>query len=158
MKSIAEQIWAMEYQWPDCKLVEQVGQTAVWEGVLAPDKRRHLVRVRYRVPLAIENLTLLQVQPRVQVINPQLERHWDYDEGPIPHVYVNDNDRSLPYLCLFDPTTREWDVDDLIAQTTIFWAWEWLYFYEAWLVTKKWQGGGRHFQRVEDGEKRLATV
>jgi hypothetical protein len=157
MKSISEQIRAKEFHWPDFKLVTHMGQTAVWEGELAPDKRRHLVRVQYRAPLAIENLTVLQVQPRVQVINPKLERHLDFDEGPIPHVYVNDNDRSLPYLCLFDPTAREWDVADLIAQTTIFWTWEWLYFYEAWLVTRKWQGGGRHYQQA-DGEKRLATV
>jgi hypothetical protein len=94
----------------------------------------------------------------VQVIDPVLERHPDYEEGPIPHIYPNKNARPLPYLCLFDPTTWEWDVGDLVARTTVFWTWEWLYFYDGWLVTKKWQGGGRHFTNPEDGEKHLAAV
>jgi hypothetical protein len=64
----------------------------------------------------------------------------------------------MPYLCLFSPELREWDIDDLIADTTIFWAAEWLYFYEGWLVTKKWHGGGRHIGRAADGVKRLETV
>jgi hypothetical protein len=50
----------------------------------------------------------------------------------------------MPSLCLFSLSKREWTPDDLIAHTTVFWAWEWLLFYEGWLVTKKWKGGGRH--------------
>ena len=52
------------------------------------------------------------------------------------------------------PSLREWDANDLIADTTIHWAAQWLYFYEGWLVTKKWRGGGRHVDRQEE-EKRL---
>ncbi len=121
-------------------------------------KRRHLVRVRYRVPMLLENISLTEAQPLVQVIGPKLERHWDYEEGPIPHVYKSEIDPSLPYLCLFSPSLREWDICDLIADTTIFWANEWLYFYEGWLITKKWRGGGRHVGPVIDGAKQLETV
>ena len=98
--------------------------------------------------MVLENLTLHDAQPRVQVLKPLLERHPDYEEGPIPHVYWSNDDKVEPYLCLFSPTLREWDINDLIADTTIHWAAQWLYFYEGWLVTKKWRGGGRHAART----------
>ncbi len=157
-KSIEQQMQAMAFQWPDFKLTKQIDQSATWEGILAPDKREHLVRVRYRVPMVLQNITLTDAQPRVQVISPKLERHWDYEEGPIPHAYKNEDDPSLPFLCLFSPSLREWDVSDLLADTTIFWANEWLYFYEGWLLTKMWRGGGRHTSPVIDGAKQLETV
>jgi len=158
MKSIEQQIRAMALQWPGFRIVEQFDRGASWEGVLAPDKREYLIRVQYRVPLAIENVSLLNAQPRVRVIHPTLERHPDYEEGPIPHVYKSTADPSILYLCLFSPSDQEWSCDDLIAHTTIFWAAEWLYFYEGWLVTKKWRGGGRHLMRTGEGVKRLETV
>jgi len=159
MKTIAEQVRAMAMQWPGFELVGREDDgTAEWHGVLAPDKREHLVRIRYRVPLVLENITLLDAQPRVQVLKPVLERHPDYEEGPIPHVYVSKVTPALPYLCLFSPSGREWGTEDLIADTTVFWAAEWLYFYEGWLVTKKWRGGGRHVGRTVDGAKQLETV
>jgi hypothetical protein len=157
-KSIEQQIEAMAFQWPQFKLTEKIDQSATWEGILAPDKREHLVRVHYRVPMVLENFTLTDVQPRVQVIRPKLERHPDYEQGPIPHVYKSKRDPSLPYLCLFSSSLREWDVNDPLADTTIFWANEWLYFYEGWLVTKKWRGGGRHPGPISDGAKQLETV
>lgn len=159
MKTIDQQIRAMAVQWPGFKLVGQDDErSAQWEGVLAPDKREHLVRIRYRVPMVLENITLQDEQPRVQVIWPLLERHSDYEEGPIPHVYRSEANPDLPYLCLFSPSGREWGTDDLISDTTVFWAAEWFYFYEGWLVTKKWRGGGRHVGRSGDGAKRLETV
>ncbi|WP_234682996.1 hypothetical protein [Bradyrhizobium monzae] len=154
MTSIAEQIEAMASQWPGFKVIEHSASEVEWQGVLAPDKREHLVRVRHRIPMVLENISLRDAQPRVQVLRPLLERHPDYEEGPVPHVYPSKVDPSLPYLCLFSPTMREWDINDLIAHTTIFWAAEWLYFYEGWLVTRKWRGGGRH-PGPADEEKQL---
>jgi len=158
MTTIDEQIRAMKFRWPGCEVIERDENSVAWEGLLAPDKRPHLVRVRHRIPMVLENITLRDAQPRVQVIRPLLERHYDYEEGPIPHVYVSDLHPTMPYLCLFIPSRREWSIHDLIAHTTIFWAVEWLYFYEAWLVTKKWRGGGYHLPRPDPGAKRLETV
>jgi hypothetical protein len=154
MTTIDQQIEAMAAQWPRFKVIERGGSDVEWQGLLAPDKREHLVRVRHRIPMVLENISLLDAQPRVQVLQRLLERHPDYEQGPIPHVYRSEVDPSLPYLCLFSPSMGEWDVSDLIADTTIFWAAQWLYFYEGWLVTKKWRGGGRHVVRPEE-EKRL---
>src|SRR5438105_773562 len=140
MKTIKEQVRAMTVQWPDFDLTELIGDSATWEGVMAPDGRKHLVRVRYRVPFVLEDISLKNAQPRVQILKPLLERHLDYELGPIPHVYVNSIDRSLPYLCLFSPELREWSTWDLIADTTMFWTYEWLYFYQGWLAVGKWRG------------------
>jgi hypothetical protein len=159
MKTIDEQIQAMVAQWPQFVVTERSESSAVWEGPLAPDGRKHLVRVRYRVPFVLENISLKNAQPRVQVIEPRLERHFDYELGPTPHVYINPTDETLPYLCLFSPEFRQWSTCDLIADTTIFWAYEWLWFYEGWLAIGKWRGGGRHPPPDPDEEaKQLETV
>ncbi|MCK1634611.1 hypothetical protein [Bradyrhizobium sp. 162] len=154
MVTIDQQIEAMAERWPGFKVVESSASHVEWHGTLAPDKHEHLVRVGHRIPMVLENVTLHDAQPRVQVLKPLLERHPDYEEGPIPHVYRNSSNPELPYLCLFSPALREWDIKDLIAHTTIHWAAQWLYFYEGWLVTKKWLGGGRHVT-PNDEEKRL---
>jgi hypothetical protein len=159
MKTIDEQIEAMAAQWPDFAVTERDVDRATWEGMLAPDGRKHLVRVRYRVPFVLENISLKEAQPRVQVLEPKLERHIDYEQGPIPHIYVNPTDASLPYLCLFSPAFREWSACDLIADTTIFWTYEWLWFYEGWLAIGRWRGGGRHpTPEPDEGAKQLETV
>jgi hypothetical protein len=88
------------------------------------------------------------------VIEPLLEQHGDYEQGPIPHVYWSDKYPTMPSLCLFSPSGREWSPDDLIGHTTVFWAWEWLYFYDGWLVTKKWKGGGQHPPQRDEAAKR----
>lgn len=155
MKSIEDQIRAMADQWPGFKLTHQHERAARWEGTLAPDKRPHLVRVEYRAPIVIENVTSYDIQPLVQVLDPVLEQHEDYEEGPIPHVYWRRKEPRFPYLCLFSAELGQWSAEDLIAHTTIFWANEWLLFYEGWLVTKKWRGGGRHIRRPDEGSKQL---
>ncbi len=156
---IENQIAAMDKRWPAFTLVQSVGRGAVWEGMLDPVRRHYRVRVSYEVPLAIENFSIINVQPRVQILSPRLESHPDYDEGPIPHVYVNRKERSLPYLCLFDPYNGEWTPSDLLAETTVPWASRYLYFYEGWLLTGKWSGGGRHpTQEEQDGNQRPKAI
>lgn len=160
--TIDDQIAAMAVRWPDLMVVERSARRAVWEGSLRPQKTWYRVRIAYEVPLAPEYFRVIAVQPRVQVIHPVLERHLDYEEGPTPHVYINRQEPRLPYLCLFDPYNQEWTPADLLADTTVCWTARYLYFYEGWLVTKKWKGGGRHPTREEsqgDGRgKAIATV
>lgn len=154
-----EQIAAMAARWPTFDVITQGLRTAIWEGTLDPVKRRYRVRISVRLPYAIENFTALQVQPRVQVLNPILERHPEFEEGPVPHVYINEDAPSLPFLCLFDPYDGEWSLSDLVADTTVPWTVRYLYFYEGWLVTGKWLGGGKHLTEAElSGERPQKTV
>jgi len=70
-------------------------------------------------------------RPTVHVLQPQLRA----PEGKrLPHVFPGDE------LCLH--LREEWTPDMSIADTIIPWASEWLYFYELWLVTEEWHGGG----------------
>lgn len=82
-----------------------------------------------------------------------------YKQGFIPEVYVLDpdikllaGDRSLPHvycqkptrLCLYLPSGNEWAGYMKISETIIPWAVLWLFYFEDWLVTNDWKGGGKH--------------
>lgn len=54
----------------------------------------------------------------------------------IPHRYADGT------ICLY--YGNEWTSDKVIAQTIMPWLLEWLFFYEGWLATGEWQGGGIH--------------
>lgn len=60
------------------------------------------------------------------------------DDVKLPHTYFNNE------LCLYYPKNKDWTKYDYIANKIIPWISEWLYFYEVWLVTDKWLGGGIH--------------
>lgn len=117
---------------------------ATWAGPLCPYKQPYTIRIRFREPYAPEALSLIEVQPLVQVLSPVLEPQRDADDGPLPHVYPNSRCPWLPYLCLFDPHAREWTLSDFIAETTIPWTERWLINYEFWQATGQWKGAGRH--------------
>ena len=145
MKTVAEQIAAMRTEHPGFQLRYEDARAAIWRGRLAPTAQRsYLVEVTYKTPIMGEMFTISQIQPRVRVLDPRLEKHPDYEEGPTPHVYWDQEALDYPVLCLFSLEGKEWGLDDLIAETTIYWAARWLYFYEGWLATKMWKGGGRH--------------
>jgi hypothetical protein len=58
----------------------------------------------------------------------------------LPHVYRQDP----PRLCLYCPRTHEWQPWMRIDQTIVPWAILWLFYYEKWLVSDNWKGGGKH--------------
>lgn len=135
----------MRHDWPNFELVMREGEGATWRGPLSPTATVYDVEVRYRVPLAIENSTVRDAQPRVTVdaLTPYLLRPTANEL----HLYwPADRDRSPPVLCLFDPHAHpcQWSVENLLAETTLPWTCEWLLFFEGWLVTGTWEGGGRH--------------
>jgi hypothetical protein len=99
-----------------------------WEGVLLPTPLSDLytVRVTYK----------LKKSPRVNILKPELL----IPEGKslLPHTY------SEKRLCLYFPGSKDWSGNMLLSKTIIPWISEWLYFYELWLVTGEWYGGGIH--------------
>ena len=56
----------------------------------------------------------------------------------LPHCY----DTKKQQLCLFYPKYREWDDTMLIAKTIVHWAIMWIIYYETWVISGKWLGGG----------------
>jgi hypothetical protein len=75
--------------------------------------------------------------PNVLVTNPELSA---LSNGrPMPHVY-----HDPLRLCLTLPGTREWTGTMRIDQTFVPWATTWLFYFEDWLISDKWKGGGKH--------------
>jgi hypothetical protein len=58
----------------------------------------------------------------------------------LPHVYQQNPAR----LCLYLPGTGEWQPWMRIDQMIVPWTSLWLYFFEDWLATDEWKGGGKH--------------
>ncbi len=75
--------------------------------------------------------------PQVYVVSP---KPLQLAEGAkkLPHTY----DTKRQRLCLFNPRHGEWNSTMLIANTIFHWTIEWLYYYENWVYTGKWIGGG----------------
>jgi hypothetical protein len=92
-----------------------------------PFTEKYAVRISYRIGES----------PKVYVDKPALQRRKATEA--IPHTYPGDR----PCL-FFPPDDSEWSSRKIIAQTIVPWLTEWLFYYEAWLSTGTWQGGGVH--------------
>ena len=76
--------------------------------------------------------------PDVIVENPDLRV---VAEGrPISHVY-SENPMNL---CLYRPGRGQWAPWMLLDRTIVPWTVVWLYFFEEWLRSGEWRGGGDH--------------
>jgi hypothetical protein len=123
---LREQLAYMRMMWPrfDCRLA---GSLLVCRGFVKPLdlSEQYSVRIDYRVGK----------NPSIWVQG--LPAPDDEVQGKrIPHRYRDGS------ICLFYGS--EWTSDKAIAQTIIPWLLEWLIFYEGWLATGEWQGGGTH--------------
>jgi hypothetical protein len=76
--------------------------------------------------------------PRVIVEAPDL--HGLAGGRRLPHCY----DQHPPRLCLYLPMTGQWCPEYRLDQTMLPWAAVWLFYFEDWLGSDKWQGGGEH--------------
>jgi hypothetical protein len=87
------------------------------------------------------------------------EMRIDYRQEDVPQVFVQGPDlvslaggRRLPHvyqqrparLCLYLPRAREWAGWMRIDQTIVPWAALWLFYFEEWLDSDAWKGGGEH--------------
>lgn len=79
-------------------------------------------------------------RPRVWVLSPQPVL---FAHGQVtPHLNADFT------LCLYDPHGDEWGPDRSIADTTVPWTSLWLMYYEDWLETGDWKGGGAPMPEV----------
>lgn len=76
--------------------------------------------------------------PRVYAIRPHLPTL--VQGKTLPHVYQQDPTR----LCLFLPRSGEWSPAMKISDTIVPWSVLWLFYFEDWLTTGEWSGGGMH--------------
>jgi len=93
-----------------------------------PLSRSYRLRITYR-----HNGT-----PEVFVLEPHLPTLAGGRD--LPHVYQQDP----PRLCLYLPSNGEWSATMKISETIVPWSVLWLYYFEEWLSTDVWSGGGVH--------------
>lgn len=67
---------------------------------------------------------------------------------PLPHVY-----HDPLRLCLVLPGTKEWSGTMRIDQTFVPWTTTWLFYFEEWLVSDEWKGGGEHPGTTSSGHR-----
>lgn len=101
-----------------------------WDFALRPSvmSRKYVVHLEYR----------LHGSPSVEVRTPDLVSL--ADDRKLPHVY---SQRPVS-LCLYMPNTGQWHRGLSLADTIVPWTYLWLDYFEEWLVSDEWQGGGAH--------------
>lgn len=105
-------------------------QSLLWEFEARPTilSRLYRVRIQYRYG----------GKPDVYVLEPDLVT---LSNGRrLPHVYQQHPTR----LCLFLPGVGEWLPYMPIDRTIVPWCYLWLFYFEDWLGTGEWRGGGVH--------------
>lgn len=125
--SLVAQKLRLEQLFPDSDATVRADKLT-WRGQLKPTPASRV----YTAALSYKRREF----PRVRIVHPVLETRG----GSLPHVYIEG------HLCLFLPSAYEWDASMFLADTIIPWAAEWLLFYEIWLATGEWLGGGAHPQ------------
>jgi hypothetical protein len=93
-----------------------------------PLSRTYSVRLKYRKGGL----------PEVLVVSPDLNAL--AGDRRLPHVYSTKPVR----LCLYYPSSQEWTSTQSIADTLVPWTYLWLAYFEDWLLTDEWKGGGKH--------------
>ena len=124
--SLTQQAWALCSRDPTAQRPVGRAGCRTWTVELQPTplSLAYTVRLEHREA---------DPRPKVTVVDPVLTCR----EGEsLPHVFAGDE------LCLY---YDEFDArKHLIADTVVPWASEWLYYYELWLTTGDWRGGGVH--------------
>jgi hypothetical protein len=67
----------------------------------------------------------------------------------IPHLYR----QRPPRLCLYLPGTCEWQPWMRLDQTVVPWVVLWLFYFEEWLASDDWKGGGMHPEEDDDSDR-----
>lgn len=110
-------------------------------GSVSKDKltwRQPLKPTAISQPYALRVVLAPSSSPKVYVENPCLA---ELSGGRrLPHVYK----QKPPQLCLYRPAYREWLPSMFLSDTIIPWACLWLFYFEDWLITDDWKGGGVH--------------
>ncbi len=106
------------------------GNTLSWGFLVSPTllSRLYSARIEYRQELS----------PQIFIDDPDLVL---LSEGRrLPHVY----EQSPTRLCLFHPDFGEWGAWMRLDQTIVPWTATWLLYFEEWLTSNEWAGGGLH--------------
>jgi hypothetical protein len=86
-------------------------------------------------------------RPEIFVDGPDL--HMLSGGRRVPHLYR----QKPPKLCLYFPKAYEWQSWMRLDQTVVPWATLWLFYFEEWLGSDDWKGGGMHPGEDDDDDR-----
>lgn len=134
-----DQMMALRAAYPSASCELHKG-TLIWFGKVKPTplSREYNVALIYSESQAPKVWTLGKEIPKI-------------DDPNLPHKYDVDPANNMVQICLY--RNREFTKDKFLANTIIPWTVEWLYFYEIWLATGEWCGGGEHPTNTSKGEQ-----
>jgi hypothetical protein len=125
---------------PSFREVFDAGFAGCWEGELAPNARSYRISILYFPFFGYECGAIQRSRISVRVVSPIIGLDPRGTGDRPPHIYIDD-DRLGFSLCLYDPWEDDWGSPNSIPETIIPWAAEWLFWFEAWLLTGVWSGG-----------------
>jgi hypothetical protein len=143
---IREQYLALKLRCPGSVTIMDNDKTVLWEGKLQPMplSREYTVVVKYT----------LHRSPVCIVKDPDLFSL--AKEKAIPHTYQNQTGLKGAQLCLYLPVIKqknkvsEWQPTMFLADTILPWASVWLLYFELWLSSGVWDGGGVEHDVIEE--------
>lgn len=147
-RSLGAQKARMAAKWPRFAFEALEGSMVRWVGPLRGFQKEYVVAVHWDAQSP--------ERPYVLLREPQLRPRGGGIFEEIPHLMFYSKHPELSGLCLFDPDGAEWTNKQLIADTTIVWAAEWLLYYELWHIDGVWRGGGVGPENI--AEARAAAV
>jgi len=112
-----------------------LGRRLTWDGFIQPSTVAHRYKIRLVYDLGLPvGVFLLEPDPRILA---------EFVRRILPHNYGG----TPLKLCLYFPGSGEWKSSQPLATTILPWTSMWLAFFEDWLVTDVWSGGGVQSQR-----------
>lgn len=130
---------AMKENFPGFTAVLDLPWVTIWEGDLTPVSQPYRVRIVDHRGMDDGRLSFVSHSPSVRVLSP-LSLREEEPHVSVPHLYGAHDDPRGAELCLFHPSSREWNDYMLLADSIVRWSAEWLFYYEMWHVTGSWGG------------------
>jgi len=116
---------------PGARLDIRRGRELIYWFNVSPSEFGRTYRCRLRVTPDAQT-------PEVLVVSPDLRKLAAGDT--VPHIYPHVGPETK--LCLWWPKQREWVPQLSLSDTFISWTTQWLWYFEDWLFTREWAGGG----------------
>lgn len=127
--TFAKQAMYLKREYPQSECTLGCGQL-IWKGKIQPSplSRVYCIRIECKD---------YNKRPKVILYGDSIE---GIERKDFPHHFEVDKEKQEVVLCLHMP--YEFSYSYMIADTIIPWAQEWLLYYEIWLATGEWCGGG----------------
>jgi hypothetical protein len=137
--SLIVQAGKLKSMFPDSTVKRNFENKITWEGYIKPSP----LSDNYKIQLIYQTGKGIEV-----FVKEPFPLKLAEGKKTLPHVYSTEKQR----LCLYFPTSREWNYGQLYTDTIIPWTSEWLIHYEIWVATGEWFGGGIHIENDKKEE------